>query len=109
MVCQVNRFRPIVLIVVLLCASTIKGHGQWAIRYAEHDWRITIGSQSYGLVQEFFSTYSRVHGTRTTFIYFGSHTFRTRVPASWITAFAALALTLVVVFPYAIRRPQGKS
>lgn len=97
------RMRQLLLIIALLGALPIATRAQWATHYPEHDWRVSIGGNSYGLQQEFFSTVSLTLGTHTTTIYFGRHTFRTALPAVWVVTLAAVAIGIVCLAPFAIR------
>ena len=53
----------------------------------EHDWRLTIGGNSYGLLQRvtYFASYG-VGGIRTTTICLGPYTANTRLPAAYVAA-----------------------
>lgn len=48
----------------------------------EHDWRLSIGGTSYGLLQTTWST----RPTRTTTICLGHYTFNTHLPAAGVAA-----------------------
>ena len=87
----------------LLVTSPVAAQAQWATSRIEHDWRVTITGNSYGLTQEFFSTWSTVHGRRTTTIYFGQHTFRTRLPALSVAALTFAFVGIVAFFLFAMR------
>lgn len=89
---RMRRIRLLVLLIWMIWVLPGAAHAQWAIRRIEHDWRVRIGGNSFGLTQEFFSTFSTTIGTRTTNIYIGQFTVHTRLPAIWV---AALAVTLV--------------
>ena len=110
-----RNIRQLLLMAGLIGALTVTAHAQWATSRTEHDWRISINGNSYGLTQDFFSTWSTVHGTRTTTIYFGQRTFRTRLPAIGAAALAvasagAAALFLFTMLPvkHEIPPPPGR-
>jgi hypothetical protein len=93
-----HNIRKLLLMIVLVGALPIAAHAQWATSRIEHDWRITINGNSYGLEQRFTSTYSLTLGWRTTTIFFGQHTFRTNLPAVWVAALALAPLVAVAFF-----------
>lgn len=43
--------RHLVLATFVTCAWPFAAHAQWAASRIEHDWCLTIGNQSFGLVQ----------------------------------------------------------
>jgi hypothetical protein len=91
-------FRKLFCLLLLLTTFPIAAQAQWATSRVEHDWRITINGNSYGLEQRFTSTFSTVAGWRTTTIFFGQHTFRTNLPAVWVAALALAPLLAVAFF-----------
>jgi uncharacterized membrane protein len=93
-----HRIHKLLLMVVLVGALPIAAQAQWATSRIEHDWRITINGNSYGLEQRFTSTYSLTLGWRTTTIFFGQHTFRTNLPAVWVAALALAPVVAVAFF-----------
>jgi hypothetical protein len=99
-----RRIRLLLLIALLLGALPLAAHAQWATSRVEHDWRITINGNSYGLEQRFTSTFSLVDGWRTTTIYFGRHSFRTSVPAVWVAVLTLSPLAAVALFLVATSR-----
>jgi len=97
-----RKIRRLLVMPGLIGALPIAAHAQWAILRIEHDWRVTINGNSYGLTQEFLSTWSTVHGTRTTTIYSGQHTLRTRLPAVCVAALALAFVGTVLLSPFAM-------
>lgn len=93
-----RRIQSFLLLIWLMSALTTTAHAQWATRRVEHDWRVRIGGNSYGLTQEFFSTFSTTAGTKTTIIYLGPHTYSTNLPAVWVTGLTLLPLGMVSFF-----------
>ena len=74
-----------------LCLLSATAHGQWASSVVDHDWRVTIGTNSYGLQQR--TTYTLalgVGGTRTTTLHLGRYTTTTRLPAVPLVALVLL-------------------
>ena len=100
-------FRKLFCLLLLLTTFPIAAHAQWATSRVEHDWRVTIGGNSYGLEQRFSSTYSLTLGWRTTTIFFGRHTVRTNLPAVWVASLALAPLAAVSLFLVATLR-RGK-
>ena len=94
---RMRKIRQLFLMIGLISALPVGAHAQWATSRITHDWRVTIAGNSYGLTQEFFSTWSTVHGTTTTTMYFGQQTLHTRLPAVCV---AALALAFVGAVPF---------
>src|ERR1041384_2474321 len=99
-----RKIRQLLLMAGLIGFLPVAAQAQWATSRIEHDWRVTINGDSYGLTQDFFSTWSTIHGTRTTTMYFGQDAFRTRLPAVWVAALAlafvgAAALALFAMLP----------
>jgi hypothetical protein len=88
---RMRKIRLFLLIAWVVLSSPIAAHAQWATSRIEHDWRVSIGGSSFGLTQEFFSTFSTTFGSRTTVIYFGRYTVRTGLPGVCVVA---LAITL---------------
>ncbi len=81
------------VLILAVCTMPLAAQAQWATGHTEHDWRISVGANSYGLLQEEVYTIDLVHGTRITTIYFGSRTWTTtRFRADDI---AALSLLIV--------------
>ena len=68
------RIRQCFLVILAAFAMPIAAQAQWATSRAEHDWRIFVGANSYGLLQQEVYTIDLVHGYRVTTIYFGCHT-----------------------------------
>ena len=86
------RFNGVFLVALAVITCPMAAHAQWGISYNEHDWRITVGGKSYGLVQEFCSFTSITNGFRQTTIYFGPYTTATRFRAPWVTVVLLLPL-----------------
>jgi hypothetical protein len=105
-----RKIRQVLLMVWLIGALPVTSHAQqWAISYIEHDWRVTISGNSYGLTQEFLSTVSTVVGTRTTTIYFGQHTFHTSLPAVCVAALAIASVGAVPLLLLAMLRAKRET
>ena|ERR1035437_2827308 len=92
------KIRQLLFVILVVCAMPIAAQAQWAFSRTEHDWRISVGANSYGLLQQEVYTIDLVHGTRITTIYFGSHTWATtRFRADYIAALSLLIVGTVVV------------
>jgi hypothetical protein len=104
-----REIRQVLLMVWLIGTLPVAAQAQWATSRIEHDWRVTINGNSYGLAQEFFSTFSTVLGTRTTTIYFGQHTFRTSLPAVCVAALTVASVGAVPFLLLAILRPKRET
>ena len=83
------RIALVTVVIVILCAVPSIAHAQWAHGYIEHDWRVIIGGNSYGLVQQVTDT-TGVGGYRTTTIYLGPY----RTTTHFRAAYFAVALLL---------------
>src|SRR6266571_8694324 len=81
-----RKIRQVLLVALVMFAWPMAAHAQWGISYNEHDWRITVGAKSYGLVQKFSSFTSVTNGTRQTTIYLGPYATTTRLRAPWVAA-----------------------
>ncbi|SRR6266540_362545 len=87
------RIRQCFLVILAAFAMPIAAHAQWATSRTEHDWRVSVGVNSYGLLQQEVYTIDLVHGYRVTTIYFGSHTrSTTRFRADYVAV-----VTLLIV------------
>ena len=84
---RMRQIRHLLLVTLVVCALPIAAHAQWATSSNEHDWRLTIGGNSYGLLQRvtYFASYG-VGGIRTTTICLGPYTANTRLPAAYVAA-----------------------
>jgi len=103
------KIKQLLLVVMFIGALPVAAHAQWATSRIEYDWRVNIGDNSYGVTQEFFSTFSTVIGTRTTTIQFGHHTFDTRLPAVCVAALAVLSLGAWALLLFPIREATASS
>ncbi len=97
---SMSKFRKLILLAGLMCGASLGTHAQWAVTYAEHDWRFSIGGNPYGFVQEV----SKPADIRNTTVYLGSHMFHTRLRAAHVVALAlgplgALAFLLLTRWP----------
>lgn len=71
---------------------------QWASGYTEHDWRVSVGANYYGLLQQVVYTTDLVHGYRTTTLYFGTHSWlTTRFRADYAAVVALVVLGIAGV------------
>lgn len=72
------------LLLALVWALPVATHAQWLYTKTEHDWRLTIGGYSFGLVQKAIHTYTLNQPSyRETTIYLGpvyTTTRRCRAP-----------------------------
>ncbi len=79
---NIRKWLPVALVV---CALAMTAHAQDGGYFiTEHDWRLTIGSTSYGLSQWAWGKAGRVSGPSTTAIYLGRYTASTRIPAACV-------------------------
>lgn len=82
---RMHRMRQLLLIILAVCALPVVAHAQDGyfhyFRRTEHDWRVSIGGSSFGLLQE--TIYNGVPIGRETTIYcgpLGKTTTRLRAP-----------------------------
>lgn len=105
-----SSVRRLLLVALVVCALPVGAQAQWASSRKEHDWRISIGDCSFGLVQEVVYTISLTQGNRHTTVYFGPYSWTTgRFQAKHI-ATAALVAAGVVAFSLAgwfLRKERG--
>src|SRR5689334_15735390 len=80
--------RLLLTAMILVGAIPQTANAQSFSSYIEHDWRVTIGGNSYGLVQEVLMPF----GLRTTAICVGRHAFTTRLRAPSVAAFGLMLL-----------------
>jgi hypothetical protein len=88
------------LVTLAFCSLPSAAHGQWASACTEHDWRVTIGGRSFGLVQKSVYTVSlSLPGCRYTTIYLGPvGTTTTRLRAPYVAAAPLLPLGAAGIF-----------
>jgi hypothetical protein len=97
-----RKIRQLLLATLMACAFPLAVYGQWASNYKEHDWRLTISGNSYGLVQDI--TDWGLGPIRATTICVGPHTLSTRFPAVYIVA----ALTLLPMGVFLLTSPPNR-
>ena len=102
-----RKFSQFLFLVAMIGTLPIGAHAQWATSRVERDWRVTINGSPYGLTQEFFSTFSTIVGTRTTTLYLGPHTYRTRLPAVCVATLAVVPLVGAVALLLFAMLPEG--
>jgi hypothetical protein len=102
------------LLPLLLAASVIwiiplAAQAQWASSEIEHDWRVSIGGQSFGLQQQvtYFAT-PGLGGQRTTTLYLGPYTTTTRLPAAFVAAGVLLPFAAMLALMLAKRAPSNQ-
>src|SRR3954447_14835475 len=67
-----REIRQLLLVALMLCALPLTGRAQWATTRTEHDWRLAIAGNSFGLIQEAIYTVSlESPNYRRTTIYLG--------------------------------------
>jgi len=97
-----HKIRQFLLLAVLMSAPSTAARAQNYRHYVEHDWRINVGGNSYGLVQEVLGPPDR----RTTSICLGGRTFTTRLRA---THMATLMFVLLVAAGFFLLAWQRKT
>jgi len=86
------------LMTLLVCASPFVAHAQWAATITEHDWQVTVGRHSYGLVEMVTYVGARIGGTRRTTICVGRYTAETRIPAACVATVILLPVGVLGLF-----------
>ena len=99
--------RQSLVVALVAFALPLAAHAQWASSLIEHEWLITIGGNSYGLVQRVTDS-AGVRRERTTTVCLGSYTTTTRVRAAYLALLMLLPVGAlgVVLLP---RLSPGKS
>jgi len=95
---RMRRIRHCFLMSLLVCASPFVAHAQWAATITEHDWRLTVGGHSYGVVERVRYVGVRLGGKRTTTIYVGRYTAETRLPAALVATVTLLPVGVLGLF-----------
>lgn len=78
-------------LLLTLCALPTAAQAEWATTDIEHDWRATLGGNSFGLVQQVtYFTARGFGGDRKTLVCLGPFTIATRVRAPFVAALVIL-------------------
>ena len=103
------RVRHLVLAACLVCAWPGIASAQWASTRIEHDWRMTIGGSSIGLVQRavYFVDLDHVNH-RETIIYLGPFsTITTRFRADHIAVATLAVVGMIAAFVVCKNLPRS--
>ena len=97
---RMRKIRQLFLISLAVCVLPVAAHAQWASSKTEHDWRLSIGGHSFGLVQQAVYTVSLGSPSyRRTTIYLGPfYTTTTRFRAPWLAVVLLLPVGAAGVF-----------